>query len=145
MDAREVARAKLSGVSLDGAPDACFAGAQQLLGSRLVLGWRGIDDFRSLRDDDDFRRSHAADARRDDGLAGVTTSQPSRRRVDLHDSAIQPYLGLKYAVECVAMRIPAENPARAEVDALAELVNAEVASLRELISGLRTGARGSTL
>ena len=58
---------------------------------------------------------------------------------DLHDSAIQPYLGLKYAVECVALRIPHDNPARAEVDSLAELVNGEVAALRELISGLRTG------
>jgi signal transduction histidine kinase len=58
---------------------------------------------------------------------------------DLHDSAIQPYLGLKYAVECVALRIPRENPARAEVDALASLVNGEVSALRELISGLRTG------
>lgn len=59
---------------------------------------------------------------------------------DLHDSAIQPYLGLKFAVECVALRIPADNPARAEVDALAALVNGEVAALRELISGLRSGA-----
>jgi len=58
---------------------------------------------------------------------------------DLHDSAIQPYLGLKYAVECVALRIAPDNPARAEVDALAALVNGEVAALRELISGLRTG------
>jgi len=60
---------------------------------------------------------------------------------DLHDSAIQPYLGLKYAVESVALRIPRDNAARAEVDALAELVNGEVAALRELISGLRTGSR----
>jgi signal transduction histidine kinase len=59
---------------------------------------------------------------------------------DLHDSAIQPYLGLKYAVECVALRIAPENPARAEVDGLAALVNGEVAALRELISGLRTGS-----
>ncbi len=58
---------------------------------------------------------------------------------DLHDSAIQPYLGLKYAVESVALRIPISNPARAEVDSLAELVNSEVFALRELISGLRTG------
>ena len=58
---------------------------------------------------------------------------------DLHDSAIQPYLGLKYAVESVALRIPVDNPARAELDALAELVNGEVFALRELISGLRTG------
>ncbi len=59
---------------------------------------------------------------------------------DLHDSAIQPYLGLKYAVEGVALRIPPDNPARAEVDALAELVNSQVGALRELISNLRTGA-----
>ncbi|HEY9064273.1 MAG TPA: histidine kinase [Burkholderiaceae bacterium] len=58
---------------------------------------------------------------------------------DLHDSAIQPYLGLKYAVECVALRIPRDNPARAEVESLATLVNSEVSALRELISGLRTG------
>jgi signal transduction histidine kinase len=58
---------------------------------------------------------------------------------DLHDSAIQPYLGLKYAVESVALRMAPDNPARAEIDALAELVNGEVAALRELISGLRTG------
>lgn len=58
---------------------------------------------------------------------------------DLHDSAIQPYLGLKYAVESVALRIAADNPARAEVDSLARLVNQEVATLRELISGMRSG------
>ena len=58
---------------------------------------------------------------------------------DLHDSAIQPYLGLKYAVEAVALRISPDNPARAEVDSLATLVNGEVAALRELIAGLRTG------
>ena len=58
---------------------------------------------------------------------------------DLHDSAIQPYLGLKYAVEAVALRIPPENPARVEVDTLAALVKSEISALRELISGLRNG------
>lgn len=58
---------------------------------------------------------------------------------DLHDSAIQPYLGLKYAVESTALRIPPSNPARREVDSLADLVNGEVGALRELISTLRTG------
>ena len=72
------------------------------------------------------------------------TAGHERARIgrDLHDSAIQPYLGLKYAVECVALRIPRDNPARAEVDSLAELVNGEVSALRELISGLRTGNSG---
>lgn len=69
------------------------------------------------------------------------TAAHERARIgrDLHDSAIQPYLGLKYAVESVALRIARDNPARAEVDSLAELVNGEVSALRELISGLRTG------
>ncbi len=58
---------------------------------------------------------------------------------DLHDSAIQPYLGLKFAVEAAAQRIPPDNPARDEVEALAALVTQEVAALRELISGMRTG------
>lgn len=59
---------------------------------------------------------------------------------DLHDSAIQPYLGLKYAVESVALRMASDNPSRADMDALADLVNGEVGALRELISGLRSDA-----
>lgn len=68
------------------------------------------------------------------------TAAHERSRIgrDLHDSAIQPYLGLKYAVESVALRIPPDNPARAELDSLAQLVNGEVAALRELISNLRS-------
>lgn len=58
---------------------------------------------------------------------------------DLHDSAIQPYLGLKYAVEALALSVPADNPARADLLSLQELVNGEVESLRELVSGLRAG------
>jgi len=58
---------------------------------------------------------------------------------DLHDSAIQPYLGLKYAVEGVAQRVPRNDPARADIDALLELVNSEIGALREIISGLRAG------
>lgn len=58
---------------------------------------------------------------------------------DLHDSAIQPYLGLKYAVESVAMRISEDNPAHREMQALLELVNGEIGALREMISGLRAG------
>lgn len=61
---------------------------------------------------------------------------------DLHDSAIQPYLGLKYAVESVACRVAADNPIRGDFDALLELVNGEVGALREMISGLRDGESG---
>jgi signal transduction histidine kinase len=58
---------------------------------------------------------------------------------DLHDSAIQPYLGIKYAIESVALRAPADHPLGAELRALSALVNDEVEGLRELIVGMRSG------
>lgn len=58
---------------------------------------------------------------------------------DLHDSAIQPYLGLKFAVESVAQRASADNPLHADLAQLVELVNGEIGHLREVISVLRTG------
>jgi signal transduction histidine kinase len=58
---------------------------------------------------------------------------------DLHDSAIQPYLGLKYAVESVALRVAPDNPLRSDLDGLVELVAAEIDELRDMISGLRSG------
>lgn len=75
-----------------------------------------------------------------DKLQAASASE-ERARIgrDLHDSAIQPYLGLKFAVESAALRIPPDNPAHGELVALAALVNNEVSSLRELISGLRSG------
>lgn len=72
-----------------------------------------------------------------DEAAGHERSRIGR---DLHDSAIQPYLGLKFAVESVARQAAADNPLRPDLDALAEMVNAEILTLRELISTLRTGS-----
>lgn len=71
-----------------------------------------------------------------DEAAGHERSRIGR---DLHDSAIQPYLGLKFAVEGMAQRADADNPLRQDLEALAQMVNSEIASLRELISLLRTG------
>jgi signal transduction histidine kinase len=58
---------------------------------------------------------------------------------DLHDSAIQPYLGLRYAIEALALRTPIDNPMHGEVTALLSLMNHEVDELREVISVLRSG------
>jgi signal transduction histidine kinase len=58
---------------------------------------------------------------------------------DLHDSAIQPYLGLRYAIEALALRTPIDNPLHAEITALLSLMNHEVDELREVISVLRSG------
>lgn len=60
---------------------------------------------------------------------------------DLHDTAIQPYLGLKFAVEALAMGVPAGTPLKREVDGLVHLVQSEVQALRETISSMRVGER----
>lgn len=78
-----------------------------------------------------------------DSLARETAAH-ERVRIgrDLHDSAIQPYLGLKYAVEALAQRVPPDNPAHAQIESLLPLISDEIAGLREVVSGLRSGEPG---
>lgn len=63
----------------------------------------------------------------------------SRLGRDLHDSAIQPYLGLKYAVEGLARRAGPDNTLHADLAELACQVGHEVTALRELIRAMRQG------
>lgn len=72
------------------------------------------------------------------------TAETERARIgrDLHDSALQPYIGLKFAVEALAKRVPEDHPLTNDLRRLAETANQELISLREMVSGLR-GIRGS--
>lgn len=56
---------------------------------------------------------------------------------DLHDSAIQPYIGLKFAIEAVQRRAGPETPLAADLERLVAMASEELASMREVISGLR--------
>lgn len=58
---------------------------------------------------------------------------------DLHDSAVQPYLGLKYGLEALARRTRADNPVWADVQQLIQLATDELQTLRDVVSGLRRG------
>lgn len=60
---------------------------------------------------------------------------------DLHDAAIQPYIGLKFAIEAVSRRAGQDNPVAPDLARLTELVTQELANMREVVSGLR-GAPG---
>lgn len=60
---------------------------------------------------------------------------------DLHDSAIQPYIGLKFAIEAVYRRAEPGTPLARDLERLVTMANEELASMREVISGLR-GAPG---
>lgn len=72
----------------------------------------------------------------------IAAHERARIGRDLHDSAIQPYLGLKYAVEAVAAESTPDNPLHDRLQSLADLVQHEIGELRELISVLRTGEVG---
>lgn len=61
---------------------------------------------------------------------------------DLHDTAIQPYLGLKYGIEALARKAAADNPLRNDIHALREIAVDELHRLRELVSGMRDGSGG---
>lgn len=56
---------------------------------------------------------------------------------DLHDSAIQPYIGLKFAIEAVQRRARSDNPIAPDLEQLVEMASDELAAMREVISGLR--------
>lgn len=75
-------------------------------------------------------------------------AETERARIgrDLHDSALQPYIGLKFALEAVQRRLPADNPVADDLNRLVAMATDELASMREVISGLRgVPGRGGAL
>ena len=76
-------------------------------------------------------------------LLAKEAADTERARIgrDLHDSAIQPYIGLKFALEAVQRHAGSDNPVAADLAQLVEMVSAELATMRGVVSGLR-GAPG---
>ena len=69
------------------------------------------------------------------------TASGERERIgrDLHDSAVQPYLGLKYGLEALARRAGPANPVSHHIGQLVSMATEELQTLRDVISGLRRG------
>lgn len=69
------------------------------------------------------------------------TAAAERERIgrDLHDSAVQPYLGIKYGLEALARQAAGDNPLRDPIHQLLELTTHELQTLRDVVSGLRDG------
>lgn len=69
------------------------------------------------------------------------TTARERERIgrDLHDSAVQPYLGLKYGLEALARMAGEDNPVRPQIVQLVQMTNDELQALRDMVSGLRRG------
>jgi signal transduction histidine kinase len=83
-----------------------------------------------------------------DNLASDAAEQERRRIAhDIHDSVIQPYLGLQFGLSALDQKLEAgQSGIRANVQELLELTNHELAELRHFVSGLRaTEERGDIL
>jgi signal transduction histidine kinase len=58
---------------------------------------------------------------------------------DLHDSAVQPYIGLKYGLEALARQAGPHNPVHGHIQQLLRMTHDELHTLRDVVSGLRSG------
>ena len=76
-----------------------------------------------------------------DNLASDAADQERRRIAhDIHDSVIQPYLGLQFGLAALDQKLEAGNTAiRNDIHELLELTNHELAELRRFVWGLRAG------
>lgn len=69
----------------------------------------------------------------------IAIYERSRIGRDMHDSAIQPYLGLKFAVEGLALRSDPSHPMHGPIQELRAVCEAELVELRKTVSALRAG------
>jgi signal transduction histidine kinase len=76
-----------------------------------------------------------------DNLASDAAEQERRRiAADIHDSVIQPYLGLQFGLSALDQKLESGNTAiRGDIQELLELTNHELAELRRFVWGLRAG------
>lgn len=73
-----------------------------------------------------------------DRLASMAAEQERRRiSLDLHDSTVQPYLGLKMGLEALCRRAAPDNPVAGDLTELLEKTKISLADLRRYVSGLR--------
>ncbi len=71
--------------------------------------------------------------------AEIAVYERSRIGRDMHDSAIQPYLGLKFAVEGLALRSDPRDALHGPIQELRAVCEAELVELRKTVSALRAG------
>lgn len=66
-------------------------------------------------------------------------SEHERQRIsrDIHDSAIQPYIGLKLGLEALRRKVPGDDPVSGGLTELAERTDSVIKDLRSYVGGLR--------
>ena len=67
----------------------------------------------------------------------ATLAMRHKISIDLHDSTIQPYIGLKLGLEALRRKIPEGAAIAAEVDELVIMAEESIAELRQYVRGLK--------
>jgi signal transduction histidine kinase len=67
----------------------------------------------------------------------VVANERQKISRDIHDSAIQPYIGLKLALEALSRKVPPDHPLSKDITRLVEMTSMEIAGLRRYIKGLK--------
>jgi signal transduction histidine kinase len=75
-----------------------------------------------------------------DSLASDAAGEERRKIAqDIHDSVIQPYIGLQFGLTAVKQKLAHREDVRDDVEELLSLTNGEIADLRNYVGGLRRG------
>ena len=75
-----------------------------------------------------------------DSLASDAAGQERRKIAqDIHDSVIQPYIGLQFGLAAVQKKLEAGEDVTSEIEELLSLTNGEITDLRNYIGGLKRG------
>jgi len=75
-----------------------------------------------------------------DSLASDAAGQERRKIAqDIHDSVIQPYIGLQFGLTAVKQKLAHREDVRDDIAELLSLTNGEIADLRNYVGGLRRG------
>ncbi|HUS10182.1 MAG TPA: histidine kinase [Pyrinomonadaceae bacterium] len=75
-----------------------------------------------------------------DSLASDAAGQERRKIAqDIHDSVIQPYIGLQFGLTSVKQKLQSGEDALSNVEELLTLTTGEIADLRSYVGGLRRG------
>jgi signal transduction histidine kinase len=79
-----------------------------------------------------------------DRLASEATEE-QRRKIsrDIHDSAVQPYIGIKFGLEALQIKRAAGDDIAAEIDQLIEMANSNIVSIRSYINKLKGDRPGA--
>ncbi len=74
-----------------------------------------------------------------DKLASEAAEQ-ERQKIsrDIHDSVIQPYIGLKLGLDALRQKIAPNSPVTGDIDDLIRVASEEISDLRRYIGGLRS-------